>query len=110
MPREPCFNRIWSEILLKNVTPRRADNRVKKTCGEYYPIPPGYVFRDVAIHIEKPMLVGIDEEAGRILMPFKKPCYGTSLYAIDSDGVEIAALRKILGKEDKPGRRARKPR
>lgn len=110
MPQESCFNQIWSEILLKNVTPRRADTWVKKTCGEYYPIPPGYVFRDVAILIERPMLVGIDEETGRILMPFKKPCYGTSLYAIDSDRAEIASLRETLGNEDKTGSRNRKSR
>jgi hypothetical protein len=39
------------------------------------------------------MLIGIDEEAGRILMPFRKPCYGTSLYAIDADEEEIARIR-----------------
>lgn len=98
MPLEPCFNRLWSEEILRNVTPRRADNRVKKICREYYPISPGYVFRDVTILLEKPMLVGIDEEKRRVLIPFRKPCYGTSLYAIDSDEREIAALREALGK------------
>jgi len=109
MPPEPCFNRLWSEVLLKNITPRRADNRVRKTCREYYRIVPGYVFRGVPILIERPMLVGIDEEAGRVLMPFRKPCYGTSLYAIDSDRAEIAALREAL-RVALPGARAKKKR
>ncbi|MDD1707514.1 MAG: DUF1894 domain-containing protein [Methanoregulaceae archaeon] len=100
MPEGPCFNQLWSEILLKNVTPRRADNRVKKSCREYYLIPPGYVFRGVPILISVSMLVGIDEELGRILIPFRKPCYGTSLYAINADRKEIACLRADLcGKE-----------
>jgi hypothetical protein len=96
MPQGPCFNQLWSEIILRNVTPRRADNRVKKTCCEYYLISPGTVFRDVPITLTRAMLVGVDEEAGRILMPFRKPCFGTSLYTIDSDRKEIARLRSDL--------------
>ncbi len=107
MSPEPCFNRIWSDIILKDATPRRADNRVRKSCREYYRIAPGYVFRGVTILIERPMLVGIDEEAGRILMPFRKPCYGMSLYAIDSDRAEIAALRQALSvaEPEDPGKK-----
>jgi len=107
MSPEPCFNRIWSDIILKDATPRRADNRVRKACREHYLITPGYVFRGVTILIERPMLVGIDEEAGRILMPFRKPCYGTSLYAIESDRVEIAALREALSvaEPENPGKK-----
>jgi hypothetical protein len=96
MPEGPCFNQLWSEIVLKNATPHRSDNLVKKSCREYYLIPPGYVFRGVPILISVSMLVGIDEEERRILMPFRKPCYGTSLYAIDVDRKEIARLREDL--------------
>jgi hypothetical protein len=96
MPKGPCFNQLWSEIILTNVTPRRSDNRIKKSCREYYPISPGIVFREVPITLPGVMLVGIDEEAGRVLMPFRKPCYGTSLYAIDADREEIARLRADL--------------
>ena len=96
MPEGPCFNQLWSEIILQNVTPRKSDNRVKKSSREYYLIEPGTIFRDVPITLTKAMLVGIDEEAGRILMPFQKPCYGTSLYAIDADREEIARLRSDL--------------
>lgn len=115
MSPEPCFNRLWRDILLKNVSLRRSDNQVRKACGEYYRITPGYVFRGVPIQIEGPMLVGIDEKAEKILMPFKKPCYGTSLYVIDTDKVEIATLRKTLGKQERgtdtekafPGKKSR---
>jgi len=114
MPEGPCFNDLWSEILLKNVTPRRAENRVKKICREYYPLEPGYVFRGIPILLSKPLLIGIDEDEGKILMPFRKPCYGTSLYVIDSDREEIACLRTDLSRKEtaepvtKPGTRKRR--
>jgi hypothetical protein len=100
MPEGPCFNHIWSEILQKDVTPRRADNRVRKVCREYYLVEPGYVFREVPILLSRAMLVGIDEEGCRILIPFRKPCYGTSLYAIDTDREEIARIRSDLGRRE----------
>ncbi|MCQ8893524.1 MAG: DUF1894 domain-containing protein [Methanolinea sp.] len=96
MPEELCFNRFWSEILLKNTTPRRSDNRVRKVCREFYTISPGYVFRGVPIQIPAPMLMGIDEENRRLLVPFRKPCYGLSLYVIMSDGWEMEEIRKGL--------------
>ena len=102
MPEGPCFNQLWSGVLLKNVTVRRVNNRVKKICSEYYWIEPGHVFRGVPILLNAPMLVGIDEDAGRILMPFKKPCYGTSLYSIDSNQEEIASLRAGLSPAPAP--------
>ncbi len=109
MPEGPCFNDLWSEILLKNVTPRRAENRVRKMCHEYYLMEPGYVFRGIPILLSKPLLVGIDDEGERILMPFRKPCYGTSLYVIDSDREEIACLRADLCCQELPDP-AKKPR
>ena len=113
MPEGPCFNQIWSAIILANVTPRRCDNRVKKSCREYYPIPPGTAFREIPILLTRPMLVGIDEEAGRILMPFHKPCYGTSLYVIDAEREEIARLRADLAtaavRNQKAGKRKKTP-
>lgn len=96
MPEGPCFNQLWSAIILKNSTPRRSDNRVRKSCPEYYRIRPGTVFRGVPITLERAMLVGIDEDEGKILMPFRKPCYGTSLYAIDAGREEIGRLRSEL--------------
>lgn len=96
MPQGPCFNQVWSEILLKNVTPRQAENRIKKECEEWYTVIPGFVFRDVQVLLKRPMIIGIDEKAGRILLPFTKPCFGTSLYSISSESDEIASLRRDL--------------
>ena len=110
MPEGPCFNQVWSEVLLKGVTPRRAYNRVKKECTEVYRIDPGYVFREVPILLPRPMLVGINERESRILMPFRKPCFGLSLYTIDTDHEEIVRLRTDYRKrteyssEEKEGR------
>ena len=115
MPEGPCFNQIWSGVILKNVTARRVNNRVKKVCSEYYRIEPGHLFRGVPILLSVPMLIGIDEDAGRILVPFRKPCYGTSLYCIGSSPEEIALLRAELaaatagsGERGVRGRRERK--
>ena len=112
MPEGPCFNRIWLGVILKNVTARRVNNRVKKVCREYYWLEPGHVFRGVPILLGVPMLIGIDEDAGRILMPFRKPCYGTSLYCIESSPEEIALLRAELATatagSGEPGARGRK--
>lgn len=102
MPEGPCFNQLWSEIVLKNVTPRRCDNRVMKLCREHYLLEPGYKFRDVPILLNAPMLVGIDEEVGHVLMPFRKPCYGTSLYVIEADSEEIASFRENLCQRELP--------
>ncbi|KUG10012.1 hypothetical protein ASZ90_016591 [hydrocarbon metagenome] len=102
MPEGPCFNQLWSAELLKNVTPRRANNRVRKVCQEYYWIEPGYIFREVPVLLSAPMLIGVDEDTGRILMPFRKPCYGTSLYTIDTDREEIARLRADLVDREPP--------
>lgn len=102
MPQGPCFNQVWSDILLKNVTPRQAENRIKKECEEWYPLIPGFVFRDVQVLLKRPMIIGIDEKAGRILLPFTKPCFGTSLYCISSDKDEIARLRRDLARNETP--------
>jgi hypothetical protein len=108
MPEGPCFNQVWSETLLKDVTPRRADNRVRKICHEYYRVEPGYVFRGVPLSLIRTMLIGIDEEAGRILIPFRKPCYGTSLYAVDADREEITRIRFDLRDREIGGPKKRK--
>jgi len=100
MPEGPCFNQIGSEILMKDVTPRRADNRVKKICHECYRVDPGFVLRGVPLILTRAMLIGIDETSGRILVPFRKPCYGTSLYVVDAEREERARIRTDLRARD----------
>ena len=96
MPEELCFNRFWRDLLLKNTTRRRCDSRVKKTCREYYTISPGQIFRGVPLRLPGPMLMGIDAENKKLLIPYRKPCFGLSLYIVDSDEVEIEEIRKTL--------------
>ena len=37
-----CFNQLWSEIILKDVTPRGTNACIRKRCSEYYRVPPGF--------------------------------------------------------------------
>ncbi|MDD1708227.1 MAG: DUF1894 domain-containing protein [Methanoregulaceae archaeon] len=108
MPEGPCFNQIGSKIFMKDVTPRRADNRVKKICHEYYRVEPGFVLRGVPLILTRAMLIGIDETSGRILVPFRKPCYGTSLYVIHAEREELTQIRTDLRTQDiaEQGKRA----
>ncbi len=78
---------------MKNTTPRRADNRVKRVYPEVYQIEPGYVFREVPILLPRPMLFGINETESRIVIPFRKPCFGLSLYSINTNQEEIGRMR-----------------
>jgi len=104
-----CFNQLWSDIILKNVTARKANAYIRKTCSEYYMVPPGFEFRGIAIQLKSPMLAGIVAGEQKILMPFKKPCYGTMLYMIEADECDFAFLRESLGAagKKKAGRRER---
>jgi hypothetical protein len=56
---------------------------------EYVEIPPDIViFRDTRISLFCPMLVGLDKESGKVLVPFTKRCMGTFLVEIDA-GEEV---------------------
>jgi hypothetical protein len=96
MPETPCFNQLWSVIILKNATVRKVSSYIRKTCREYYTIPPGFVFRDVPILLKSPMLVGLLPEEAKILMPFTKPCYGTMLFELDAKEGDVSFLRSAL--------------
>ncbi|MDI9633387.1 MAG: DUF1894 domain-containing protein [Methanolinea sp.] len=96
MPQEACFNRFWSDIVLKNSTPEECDAEVKKKCREYYLVSPGYLFRGVPLKLPCPMLLGIKVKKKRLLVPYRKPCYGLSLYAIETDEEEIGEIRRTL--------------
>jgi hypothetical protein len=105
MPETPCFNQLWSVIIMKNATVRKVNSYIRKTCREYYPLPPGFVFRDVPILLKSPMLVGILPKEAKILMPFTKPCYGTMLYELDAGEDDVSFLRAAFkNRQDKKGR------
>lgn len=100
--QEACFNRLWSKIVLKNSTPEECNEEVKKKCSEYYLVSPGYLFRGVPLQLPCPMLLGIKVKRKRLLVPYRKPCYGLSLYVIDSDGEEIEEIRRMLAAAEGP--------
>jgi len=100
-----CFNQLWSDIILKDVTARKANAYVRKTCSEYYMVPPGFEFRGVAIQLKSPMLAGIVAGEQKILMPFKKPCYGTMLYEINAEEGDFTYIRSALGGKHAKGKR-----
>jgi hypothetical protein len=105
MPETPCFNQLWSVIIMKNATVRKVNSYIRKTCREYYTLPPGFMFRDVPILLKSPMLVGILPKDAKILMPFTKPCYGTMLYELDAGEGDVSFLRAAFkNRQDKKGR------
>ena len=94
-----CIKYLVTETVLTSVTPKKANNYVRKNCSEYYLMPPGFEFRGIAIQLSSAMLVGFLPESEIILMPFTKPCYGTMLYKIHAENGDYSSLRDALGKE-----------
>lgn len=104
-----CLRYLGAETLLRNVTGRKVNNYIRKHCNEYYLMPPGFVFRGIAIPLKSPMLVGCIPESGMILLPCTKPCYGTMLYEIAADEGDFAYLSSVLGEKHETKERAEKP-
>jgi hypothetical protein len=96
-PEGLCMNRLWEAEILKNVTPRKVNAYIKRTCREYYEMPPGFLFRGIPILLISPMLVGLMPRKKKILMPYSKPCYGTMLFLLPEEEGDFAYLRKKLG-------------
>lgn len=42
-----------------------------------------------------PIAIGIDEESGKVALPYTKPCYGTSVVELPVDKKEIDNIRSI---------------
>jgi hypothetical protein len=105
-----CIRHMNASPVLSGVTGRKVNNYVRKHCPEYYLVPPGFVFRGIAIQLKAPMLVGLVPESCTILLPFTKPCYGTMLYEIAADDDDFSCIRSALGtvqmKKGKRNRRA----
>jgi hypothetical protein len=94
-----CIRYMCTDPVLSGVTGRKVNNYVKKHCTEYYPVPPGFAFRGIAIQLKSPMLIGLLPESSTILMPFTKPCYGTMLYEVTAEEGDFTYLRSALGKK-----------
>jgi hypothetical protein len=78
-----CINNFRGRCVLEDVTPERVNEYVRKTCTEYYEIPPdAVIFRDTLISLESPMLVGFRRKKRKVLLPFTRRCRGTCLIEI----------------------------
>ena len=98
MSQSRCINRLSSTIILKDSSVEEINEYVKRVCAEYYVVSPGFEFRGVAILLDKPMFLGFRIKRNKILLPFKKPCFGPMLYEVDAEEGDFASLRERLGK------------
>ncbi len=104
-----CTRYLGTETILSNVTGRKINNYIRKHCSEYFMMPPGFVFRGIAIPLKSPMLLGVIPESGMILLPCTKPCYGTMLYEITAETEDFAFIRTALGGKHETKDRTQKP-
>jgi hypothetical protein len=93
-----CINNLGGSILLRDTTEQAIDDYVKEHCAEYYEIPSDFEFRDVAISLNQPMLLGFDLMEKKILLPCVKRCAGPMLVEMDADDGDFADLRTKFGK------------
>ena len=94
-----CINRLSSTIILKDATEQEIDEYIRKSCTEYYEVPPDFEFRGVCILLNRPMLLGFKIKRKKILLPFVKPCFGPMLLEVDAEEEDFEYLRKMLGKD-----------
>jgi hypothetical protein len=92
-----CVNRLDPTILLRDTSEQAINDYVREHCPECYEIPPDFEFRDVAISLNQPMLLGLDTGDGKILLPCVKRCAGPMLVAVDAGDGDFADLRARLG-------------
>lgn len=98
MSQSRCINRLSSTIILKDTSEEEINDYVKRTCAEYYEIPPGFEFRGITILLDSPMLLGFRIKRNKILLPFKKPCFGSMLYEVDAQEGDFDYVREKLGR------------
>ncbi len=95
-----CVNNLGGQVLLMDVTPEQVNDYVRKHCKEYYEMPPDFVFRDIRVLLASPMLVGLQVQKKRVLLPFTKRCSGpgTMLYEIAAKEADLDFIRNNLVK------------
>ncbi len=92
-----CINNLNPTILLRDTTEQAINDYVREHCPECYEIPPDFEFRDVAIFLNQPMLLGFDLGDKKILLPCVKRCAGPMLVAVDANDGDFEWLRAKLG-------------
>ena len=92
-----CINNLNPTILLRDTTEEAINDYVREHCSECYEIPPDFEFRDVAIFLNQPMLLGFAIGDKKILLPCVKRCAGPMLVAVDAGDGDFEGLRAKLG-------------
>jgi len=95
-----CIEKMKYEILMEKNTFKESREFIEKNSDEVYYVPPGYkIFNDYYIIGIPPIAIGIKGNA--LIFTYTKPCYGTFVLSIDSEGSrkEIYRLREV-GKEN----------
>ena len=95
-----CIEQMKYEILMEKNTFKESREFIEKNSDEVYYVPPGYkIFNDYYIIGIPPIAIGIKGNA--LIFTYTKPCYGTFVLSIDSEGSrkEIYRLREV-GKEN----------
>jgi hypothetical protein len=97
-PASRCINNLGGCVLLRDTDEQAIDGYVREHCTECYEISPDFEFRDVAISLNRPMLMGFDLGGKKILLPCVKRCAGPMLIALDADDGDFEELRRKLRK------------
>ena len=92
-----CINSLSGCVLLRDTTEQAIDEYVREHCAEYYEVSPDFEFRDVAISLNQPMLLGFNIREQKILLPCVKRCAGPMLVELDADEGDFKDLRTKLG-------------
>jgi hypothetical protein len=92
-----CINNLGGCVLLRDTDEQAIDRYVREHCSECYEISPDFTFRDVAVSLNQPMLLGFDVGERKLLLPCVKRCAGPMLIALDADEDDFEKLRARLG-------------
>ena len=93
-----CINNLGGRVLLRDTGEQAIEVYVRERCTECYKISPDFAFRDVAVSLNQPMLLGFDTGEKKLLLPCVKRCAGPMLLELDADDGDFEELRAKLRK------------
>ena len=91
-----CIEQMKYEILMEKNTFKESREFIEKNSDEVYYVPPGYkIFNNYYVIGIPPIALGI--KGNSLIFTYTKPCYGTFVLSIDSEGSrkEIYRLREV---------------
>ena len=91
-----CARHFGGKVILEHITPSVSDEYIKEHCSEYFEIlPDSVVFRDTLISLSHPMLMGLETNGKKVMVPFLKRCSGYELIEITATKKDLAAFRAL---------------